>query len=139
MKNDVSQRGARLAETAKAIEGIRGVGLRTDLLNQLQHAEAALAKKDMKRAAAYLQALVTAALMLRSSLREKRSTLLLNGILEDSYNLRLALPLLDYSKDKRCVFNTGSCAPRRNRWCVKIDNTWGCGTTPRGPWVVSPD
>jgi hypothetical protein len=137
MKNTATQTKPTLSETTNAMRLVRATNTRVDLVNQLRQAEKALKRKDTAVVTAYMEGLVTAVLILRRSLSAAVAARILLGITIDCFNHGIVLPMVSYSKNSRCVFNTGACTPQKGSWCTRISSTWGCGTVPNGPWLVN--
>ena len=137
MRKRVIRTTPTLSETIKALKSVPTTNIRIDLQNQLRQAEAALKRKDMSAVINYMQGLVSTVLILRRTLSAAVAGRILLGITIDCHNCEIVLPLVNYTKNSRCVFNTGACTRKTGSWCVKYDTVWGCGTVPHGPWLAS--
>jgi hypothetical protein len=126
MKQDTK---AGFTQTAKALRTITSREIKADLTTQLRQAESAL-KEDKKKAAAYMQGITTTVMVLRGALSARIAAGVLSGIAMDCSDLQLVLPMVNYTKKAKCVFNTGGCAAATTSWCMKIETVWGCGTIP---------
>jgi len=123
------QSSGEMSETLKALKSVRAASIRKDLQNQLRHAGNALKRNETARASAYMQALAATVLMLRGTLKAATDKLL-TGIIEDSHQNGIPLPLIKTTDKSRCSRQV--CIKARFSKCITLpDATGGCGTVRR--------